>query len=163
MALIKCKECGNEVSTKAAACPKCGALGSKRTSPVTMVIAILFAIALLPLIFGSGTSEYRAPAVSPAPVTQSAAPATHLEIYSKFVPSLTINGKRVSRGITHDQFLAGFKFKRVGQQTWPDPQRPGGLVLIAWYSEAGQPFLLEWRRERDAGPYVLASISVPPT
>lgn len=25
MALIKCKECGNEVSTKAEACPKCGA------------------------------------------------------------------------------------------------------------------------------------------
>lgn len=25
MALIKCKECGNEISTKAEACPKCGA------------------------------------------------------------------------------------------------------------------------------------------
>lgn len=25
MALIKCKECGGEVSTKAKACPKCGA------------------------------------------------------------------------------------------------------------------------------------------
>ncbi len=25
MALMKCKECGNEVSNKAASCPKCGA------------------------------------------------------------------------------------------------------------------------------------------
>ena len=25
MALVACKECGNEVSTKASACPKCGA------------------------------------------------------------------------------------------------------------------------------------------
>jgi len=32
MALIKCKECGNEVSTTAKACPKCGALQSAGTS-----------------------------------------------------------------------------------------------------------------------------------
>lgn len=30
MALIKCKECGNEVSTEALSCPKCGALISKK-------------------------------------------------------------------------------------------------------------------------------------
>lgn len=29
MAIVKCAECGNDVSTNAAACPKCGALGSK--------------------------------------------------------------------------------------------------------------------------------------
>ena len=31
MALKKCKECGNEVSTKAASCPKCGAVIMKKT------------------------------------------------------------------------------------------------------------------------------------
>jgi hypothetical protein len=31
MALKKCKECGNEVSTKAASCPKCGAIIKKKT------------------------------------------------------------------------------------------------------------------------------------
>ena len=31
MALKKCKECGNEVSTKAASCPKCGAVLKKKT------------------------------------------------------------------------------------------------------------------------------------
>ncbi len=32
MALVKCKECGEEVSTKAKTCPKCGAKASKKTS-----------------------------------------------------------------------------------------------------------------------------------
>lgn len=31
MALKKCKECGNDVSTKATACPKCGAVLKKKT------------------------------------------------------------------------------------------------------------------------------------
>ncbi len=30
MAMTKCKECGNEVSTKAASCPKCGAITKKK-------------------------------------------------------------------------------------------------------------------------------------
>ncbi|PCQ44939.1 zinc-ribbon domain-containing protein [Citrobacter freundii] len=31
MALIKCKECGEQVSDKAASCPKCGAPIAKKT------------------------------------------------------------------------------------------------------------------------------------
>ena len=31
MGLRKCKECGNEVSTEAASCPKCGAVTKKKT------------------------------------------------------------------------------------------------------------------------------------
>lgn len=40
MALIKCKECGNEVSTKAAACPKCGAKVA-RTRPLFKVLGFM--------------------------------------------------------------------------------------------------------------------------
>ncbi len=44
MALVSCKECGTEVSTKAAACPKCGAK-VKRTKwwlwiPISLVVLI---------------------------------------------------------------------------------------------------------------------------
>lgn len=42
MALIKCKECGAEISTKAEACPKCGAKRPKPTSLVTWLIVGLF-------------------------------------------------------------------------------------------------------------------------
>jgi hypothetical protein len=45
MALIKCKECGNEVSTKAEACPKCGAkLKQKAGCGTILGVAILAVI-----------------------------------------------------------------------------------------------------------------------
>jgi hypothetical protein len=46
VAFVKCKECGEEVSTKAKACPKCGAWLPKKTSIVTwgVLALILFAI-----------------------------------------------------------------------------------------------------------------------
>lgn len=46
MALEKCKECGNEVSTTAVSCPKCGAK-IQRTSMVTKLIAWLIGIIVL--------------------------------------------------------------------------------------------------------------------
>jgi hypothetical protein len=42
MALVRCKECGAEISTKAVSCPKCGAVGKAqagRTGCLTWVIA----------------------------------------------------------------------------------------------------------------------------
>jgi len=41
MALVKCKECGEEVSTKAKACTKCGAKAPKKTSLFTWLMLIL--------------------------------------------------------------------------------------------------------------------------
>ncbi len=40
MALAKCKECGEKVSTKAKACPSCGAKAPKKTSLFTWIILI---------------------------------------------------------------------------------------------------------------------------
>lgn len=46
MALVKCKECGKEVSNKASKCPGCGAKVPKKTSPVTWfaLFAVLFVV-----------------------------------------------------------------------------------------------------------------------
>jgi RNA polymerase subunit RPABC4/transcription elongation factor Spt4 len=46
MALIKCKECGEQVSTKAKTCPSCGAKPPKKTSAFTWFVLglILFTI-----------------------------------------------------------------------------------------------------------------------
>jgi len=41
MALVKCKECGSEISDKAEACPKCGA---KRSSPNGCLVFIIFIV-----------------------------------------------------------------------------------------------------------------------
>lgn len=55
MALIKCHECGNEVSTEAKVCPKCGAKvvvpkTKKPTSTSTKVIGVLGVIAVIAVI-----------------------------------------------------------------------------------------------------------------
>lgn len=49
MALTKCRECGRQISTKAEACPGCGAKQPRRTSALTWLVA---GIALFLLIAG---------------------------------------------------------------------------------------------------------------
>ncbi len=41
MALIKCKECGSDVSSKAGTCPKCGVTLKHKTSCLTMLLALI--------------------------------------------------------------------------------------------------------------------------
>ena len=47
MALVKCKECGSEISNKAAACPKCGAK-VRRTSGCAWLFLILLGLLIVP-------------------------------------------------------------------------------------------------------------------
>lgn len=44
MALVKCKECGEQISTKAKSCPKCGANQPKKTSAVTWIFLSIFVV-----------------------------------------------------------------------------------------------------------------------
>lgn len=55
MALKKCKECGNKVSTKAKNCPQCGAKAPKQTSLLTWVFTGL--IGYVFLMAGQGKLE----------------------------------------------------------------------------------------------------------
>ena len=50
MALKKCKECGNEVSTKAASCPKCGAVLKKKTGCLAYIGAAFLILIILGVI-----------------------------------------------------------------------------------------------------------------
>lgn len=53
MALIKCKECGSQVSDEAKACPHCGAAPPKRTSTATMLVAALVVMFVVMGIYDS--------------------------------------------------------------------------------------------------------------
>lgn len=44
MAIVKCKECSKDVSTKALACPNCGVKLPKRTSIVTWLVVIFLVV-----------------------------------------------------------------------------------------------------------------------
>lgn len=68
MALIKCKECGNEVSSKAPTCPKCGAQVARK--PLGCGSAIVIVIMLL--VFGTYISSmFRSESPPATPVATS--------------------------------------------------------------------------------------------
>ena len=54
MALVKCHECGNQVSTEAKNCPQCGAKVKRPTSRTTIVLGGLFAVAVAAAVVQTG-------------------------------------------------------------------------------------------------------------
>lgn len=74
MALVKCKECGSEISTKAESCPKCGAKIKKKGmgcgSLLVIVILAFIVIAMITPSTPTSTSSSAgeaAPSTAPAP------------------------------------------------------------------------------------------------
>lgn len=62
MALVKCRECGSEVSSEALACPKCGVRPKPKTSVLKVVFWLFIASIALPMFFaGSKSSSTTAP------------------------------------------------------------------------------------------------------
>jgi hypothetical protein len=59
MALVKCKECGNEVATSAKACPKCGNKMPKKTGLLTWIVGIFFALVVIGMVNGSLENQER--------------------------------------------------------------------------------------------------------
>jgi len=57
MALVKCKECGEQISNKAKTCPKCGAAPPKKTSAFTWIVALFFGAIIFAAMQGSDTSS----------------------------------------------------------------------------------------------------------
>lgn len=72
MALVKCTECGSQVSTEAKACPSCGARPPKRTSLVTWIVGGIFAVAVANIVISTTGSPPISTAPPPTP-EQSAA------------------------------------------------------------------------------------------
>lgn len=86
MAIVKCKECGGELSTKADACPKCGAK-QKRPSGCLKVVLILFlafiALAVIaPFVTDKSTPT---PSTAPAPTATHAAAVDPKQKVSPYV------------------------------------------------------------------------------
>lgn len=72
MALIKCKECGTEISNKAVTCPKCGAPVKVARKPMgcgTVMVALFFAGVIATAIKTMPGSSSSDSATSPATAT----------------------------------------------------------------------------------------------
>ncbi|MCX8492446.1 MAG: zinc ribbon domain-containing protein [Cyclobacteriaceae bacterium] len=56
MAIVRCKECDNEFSNQAKACPKCGAPTKKKTSFLTWILVIFIGIWAINIVTNQSTS-----------------------------------------------------------------------------------------------------------
>lgn len=80
MALKNCRECGKQISTEAGACPNCGApnksasSAKKKTSPVTMLIALLLFGGLIISMFSDMSADGPAATATPAAATIDKSP-----------------------------------------------------------------------------------------
>ena len=85
MAITKCKECGNEISTQAKACPKCGFIIKKKNGCLNY-LAVSFLFVVVVSVFGLFSSEDKEKSMNNEgpPITQS-----EKEIESKSGPLCT--------------------------------------------------------------------------
>lgn len=60
MALIKCHECGSEVSTEAKTCPKCGATPKTKSNMLAAVGSVVIAGAAIWFFYGGGVEQQAA-------------------------------------------------------------------------------------------------------
>lgn len=101
MALIKCKECGTEVSSKAETCPKCGARVAAKPMGCGTLIGVIFLggiiISVFSSIFSSGTGN-----VTPPPSTSS--PTTPI---ANTTPAAVVPGSRWSYSQVADAMSKG--------------------------------------------------------
>lgn len=72
MALTKCKECGEQISTKAETCPKCGAKPPKKTSLLTWIVLAFVVFVVIGQIFSHETPK--GSGVKPASTASSSSP-----------------------------------------------------------------------------------------
>jgi hypothetical protein len=64
MALVKCKECGEQVSTSAKSCPKCGAKPPKKTSMITWAVGFFLVCAVYAAVRAPSSTTNSAPSSS---------------------------------------------------------------------------------------------------
>jgi hypothetical protein len=77
MALVKCKECQNQVSSKAEKCPHCGAVVKKKTSGCAVIFLIVLLLAVIGPVMREATSDNQPSSVhsaSSAPSSASSSP-----------------------------------------------------------------------------------------
>ncbi|WP_394003554.1 zinc ribbon domain-containing protein [Luteimonas sp. WGS1318] len=73
MAIIKCKECGSEISTTAAACPKCGAKYAQTSGCAKIALIGVILVAFMLVV---GMCSRDKPADTSMPQSTSATPQT---------------------------------------------------------------------------------------
>lgn len=123
MALIKCKECGAEISSKADTCPKCGARVAAKPMGCGTLIGIVFLggiiISVFSSIFSSGTGNHTTSTTMSSPYTQTTPSPVPAVPGSQW--SYSQNADAMSKGTTYHAWVlssntVNFDFPYSGEQ-----------------------------------------------
>lgn len=87
MSMVSCNECGAKISNRAEACPSCG-VKPRRTSRVTMAIAVLLGGGFLISVFSLGSSAPLPPVAIQAPDPEKEAVAHRYSVAMAAAASL---------------------------------------------------------------------------
>lgn len=98
MSLVKCKECGQGVSTKAASCPNCGAKAPKKTSLFTWLVLILIIVGVYGASQDTETTSSRTARNQNAKTNSSAliTQTTQKPKWSQTTSTDQMSGKKIS-------------------------------------------------------------------
>lgn len=128
MALVKCKECGAEISSDAKACPRCGKSAPKRTSGCAMTVAAVLGIGFIASIAGQCSGSKQQPE-SAAPTASSKADTA--ESYAPPPPGTKslireISGTRNADGTVT---ISGVVLLPKGTKIWVERLSSAGKTL----------------------------------
>ncbi len=127
MAIKECKECSQQVSTKATSCPHCGATLKRETGYLTWVVAIIF-IFFMTGLFSSlyDTSSTSTEETSPSESsTLNATEANNVSSTSSSVGLYTFNGYTINtkeKKILKAILISSFYSFLQGKETVVSPQ-----------------------------------------
>ena len=108
MSLIKCKECGHEISKKAKVCPNCGAKNKARTSLFTWLVVLLIGLFVLGKIGGGNRTSTQSNA-NKYGATSSTSPQKNVNAAIPTVPVF----KRVDTEIESLKFSKSKSYKEA--------------------------------------------------
>ena len=134
MALKKCKECGNEISTKAVSCPKCGAVLKKKTGCLTYFAAGFFILFILGVI-GSLLNE--------SSTTSSSKPEAGFKMPSIGKQIVTFDKyQRIQNNMSYSQVVAiigaeGEEMSRNKMEGVPGVMESIETVMYQWVNSNG--------------------------
>jgi hypothetical protein len=145
MALIKCKECGNEVSNKAETCPKCGTRVARK--PIGCGSAIFFIVLFLILI--SCYKYISRSLTSIAPLATSTAPT----VTPKAPPVATNTDQQTYKSVRQGWLLDSDRRGEVA--LWQNPAPPfkdgNKIAAVVSFPMKGESMITDVTEERWVG------------
>jgi hypothetical protein len=157
MAIEKCKECGNEISTKAEACPKCGAVLKKKTGCLGYIgVALLIFIVLV--VIGSLMKDETSPdrQISTSAGAVNSAPTETVQDMPKQAYGLTKPQKNAFRSAERYISISGFSRSGLIKQLSSDA---GDGYSVADATAAVDSLNIDWNEQavRSAKRYLSIS------